>query len=79
MPLDRAEAHLARGVDAPSKPLRVPEQMDAACQRFAHRIPKAAGQIWSRVVNLRKSAQELHLKRGFCIAIFSQAAARAVA
>ena len=44
--LDRAEAYLACGVDALFiEALRSPEQMDAACSRFAHRVPLLANMV----------------------------------
>ena len=44
--LDRAEAFLARGVDALFiEALRTPAQMQAACARFAHRAPLLANMV----------------------------------
>ena len=75
---DRAEAYLACGVDALFiEALRTPEQMDAACQRFAHRIPLLANMVEGGKTPVQ-SAQELH-QRGFRIAIFPGGTARAVA
>ena len=75
---DRAEAYLACGVDALFiEALRTPEQMDAACQRFAHRIPLLANMVEGFKTPVQ-SAQELQ-QRGFRIAIFPGGTARAVA
>ncbi|MBC7379852.1 MAG: isocitrate lyase/PEP mutase family protein [Burkholderiaceae bacterium] len=75
---DRAEAYLACGVDALFiEALRTPEQMDAACQRFAHRIPLLANMVEGGKTPVQ-SAQELH-QRGFRLAIFPGGTARAVA
>ena len=75
---DRAEAYLACGVDALFiEALRTPGQMDAACQRFAHRIPLLANMVEGGKTPVQ-SAQELH-QRGFRLAIFPGGTARAVA
>ena len=75
---DRAEAYLACGVDALFiEALRTPEQMDAACQRFACRIPLLANMVEGGKTPVQ-SAKELH-QRGFRIAIFPGGTARAVA
>ncbi len=75
---ERAEAYLACGVDALFiEALRTPEQMDAACQRFAHRIPLLANMVEGGKTPVQ-SAQELH-QRGFRMAIFPGGTARAVA
>ena len=75
---DRAEAYLACGVDAIFiEALRTPEQMDAACQRFAHRVPLLANMVEGGKTPVQ-SAQALH-QRGFRIAIFPGGTARAVA
>ena len=75
---DRAEAYLACGVDALFiEALRTPEQMDAACQRFAQRIPLLANMVEGGKTPVQ-NAQELH-QRGFRIAIFPGGTARAVA
>lgn len=75
---ERAEAYLACGVDALFiEALRSPEQMDAACQRFAHRIPLLANMVEGGKTPVQ-SAQELQ-QRGFRIAIFPGGTARAVA
>ncbi len=76
--LDRAEAYLACGVDALFiEALRTPEQMDAACQRFASRIPLLANMVEGGKTPVQ-SATELG-ERGFRIAIFPGGTARAVA
>ena len=75
---DRAERYLECGVDALFiEALRTPEQMDAACQRFAHRIPLLANMVEGGKTPVQ-SAQELG-GRGFRIAIFPGGTARAVA
>jgi 2-methylisocitrate lyase-like PEP mutase family enzyme len=75
---ERAEAYLACGVDALFiEALRTPEQMDAACQRFAQRIPLLANMVEGGKTPVQ-SAQELQ-QRGFRIAIFPGGTARAVA
>lgn len=75
---DRAERYLECGVDALFiEALRTPEQMDAACQRFAHRIPLLANMVEGGKTPVQ-SAQELG-ERGFRIAIFPGGTARAVA
>lgn len=75
---DRAERYLECGVDALFiEALRTPEQMDAACQRFAHRIPLLANMVEGGKTPVQ-SAQELG-QRGFRIAIFPGGTARAVA
>lgn len=61
---DRAEAYLACGVDA-------------ACQRFAHRIPLLANMVEGGKTPVQ-SANEWR-QRGFRLAIFSGGTARAVA
>jgi len=74
---DRAERYLECGVDALFiEALRTPEQMDAACQRFAHRIPLLANMVEGGKTPVQ-SAQELG-QRGFRIAIFPGGTARAV-
>ena len=75
---DRAERYLECGVDALFiEALRTPEHMDAACQRFAHRIPLLANMVEGGKTPVQ-SAQELG-GRGFRIAIFPGGTARAVA
>ena len=75
---ERAEAYLACGVDALFiEALRTPEQMNAACQRFSHRIPLLANMVEGGKTPVQ-SAQELQ-QRGFRIAIFPGGTARAVA
>jgi 2-methylisocitrate lyase-like PEP mutase family enzyme len=75
---DRAEAYLACGVDALFiEALRTPEQMDAACKRFAHRVPLLANMVEGGKTPIQ-SAQELQ-QRGFRIVIFPGGTARAVA
>ena len=76
--LDRAEAYLECGVDALFiEALRSPEQMDMACQRFAHRIPLLANMVEGGKTPVQ-SAQALG-ERGFRIVIFPGGTARAVA
>lgn len=75
---ERAERYLECGVDALFiEALRTPEQMDAACQRFARRIPLLANMVEGGKTPVQ-SAQELGA-RGFRIAIFPGGTARAVA
>jgi 2-methylisocitrate lyase-like PEP mutase family enzyme len=75
--LDRAEAYLACGVDALFiEALRSPEQMDAACRRFADRIPLLANMVEGGKTPIQDAdALQAH---GFRIAIFPGGTARAV-
>jgi 2-methylisocitrate lyase-like PEP mutase family enzyme len=75
--LDRAEAYLETGVDALFiEALRSPEQMDAACQRFAHRVPLLANMVEGGKTPVQDAdALQAH---GFRIAIFPGGTARAV-
>lgn len=76
--LERAQAYLECGVDALFiEALQTPAQMDAACQRFAGRIPLLANMVEGGKTPLQ-SALELQT-RGFRIAIFPGGTARAVA
>jgi 2-methylisocitrate lyase-like PEP mutase family enzyme len=76
--LDRAEAYLATGVDALFiEALRTPEQMDAACARFAHRVPLLANMVEGGKTPVQDTAALQ--TRGFRIAIFPGGTARAVA
>jgi 2-methylisocitrate lyase-like PEP mutase family enzyme len=76
--LDRAEAYLDCGVDALFiEALRTPQQADAACRRFAHRVPLLANMVEGGKTPLQ-SADELGA-RGFRIVIFPGGTARAVA
>lgn len=76
--LDRAEAYLDCGVDALFiEALRTPEQMDAACRRFAHRVPLLANMVEGGKTPIQ-GADELG-SRGFRIVIFPGGTARAVA
>ncbi len=76
--IERAEAYLACGVDALFiEALRSPEQMDAACQRFAHRVPLLANMVEGGKTPVH-SAAELG-ERGFRFVIFPGGTARAVA
>ena len=75
--LDRAEAYLACGVDALFiEALRSPEQMDAACSRFAHRVPLLANMVEGGKTPIQ-DADALQ-RHGFRIAIFPGGTARAV-
>ena len=75
---ERAEAYLATGVDALFiEALRNPAQMDAACARFADRIPLLANMVEGGQTPVQ-SADELGA-RGFRIVIFPGGTARAVA
>ncbi|MDM0103568.1 isocitrate lyase/phosphoenolpyruvate mutase family protein [Variovorax sp. J22R24] len=75
--LDRAEAYLDCGVDALFiEALRSPEQMDAACRRFAHRVPLLANMVEGGKTPVQDAdALQAH---GFRIAIFPGGTARAV-
>ena len=76
--LDRAAAYLATGVDALFiEALRTPEQMDAACARFAHRVPLLANMVEGGKTPVQDTAALQ--ARGFRIAIFPGGTARAVA
>lgn len=76
--LERAEAYLACGVDALFiEALRTPEQMQQACDQFAHRIPLLANMVEGGQTPIQ-SASELG-DRGFKIVIFPGGTARAVA
>ncbi|MDM0033378.1 isocitrate lyase/phosphoenolpyruvate mutase family protein [Variovorax sp. J22P271] len=75
--LDRAEAYLETGVDALFiEALRSPAQMDAACQRFADRVPLLANMVEGGKTPVQDAdALQAH---GFRIAIFPGGTARAV-
>lgn len=76
--MDRAEAYLQCGIDALFiEALRTPAQMDAACARFAQRVPLLANMVEGGKTPLQ-SAAELGA-RGFRIVIFPGGTARAVA
>jgi len=76
--LERAERYLECGVDALFvEALQTPEQMDAACTRFSHRIPMLANMVEGGKTPVQ-SANELQT-RGFRIVIFPGGTARAVA
>ncbi|MEO6410053.1 MAG: isocitrate lyase/phosphoenolpyruvate mutase family protein [Burkholderiaceae bacterium] len=76
--LDRAEAYLDCGVDALFiEALRTSADMDAACARFAQRIPLLANMVEGGQTPVQ-SAAELGA-RGFRIVIFPGGTARAVA
>jgi len=76
--LDRAEAYLDCGVDALFiEALRTPEQMAAACGRFASRVPLLANMVEGGKTPVQ-DVDELGA-RGFRIVIFPGGTARAVA
>ncbi len=76
--LERAERYLECGVDALFiEALRSPEQMDAACARFARRAPLLANMVEGGKTPVL-SAAEL-ARRGFRIVIFPGGTARSVA
>lgn len=76
--LERAERYLECGVDALFiEALRSPEQMQAACSRFARRIPLLANMVEGGKTPVM-SAQALG-QLGFRIVIFPGGTARAVA
>jgi 2-methylisocitrate lyase-like PEP mutase family enzyme len=75
---ERAERYLEAGADALFiEALRTPEQLDAACKRFATRIPLLANMVEGGKTPVQ-SAGELG-QRGFRIVIFPGGTARAVA
>jgi 2-methylisocitrate lyase-like PEP mutase family enzyme len=76
--LERAERYLECGVDALFvEALRSPEHMDAACVRFAQRVPLLANMVEGGKTPVQ-DAGELG-RRGFRIVIFPGGTARAVA
>ena len=76
--LDRAEAYLECGVDALFiEALRTPAQLQAACARFAQRVPLLANMVEGGQTPV-SSAQALGAQ-GFRIVIFPGGTARAVA
>ncbi len=76
--LDRAEAYLAAGADALFiEALRTEEQMEAACRRFAGRVPLLANMVEGGKTPVQ-SVQVL-AEKGFRIVIFPGGTARAVA
>jgi 2-methylisocitrate lyase-like PEP mutase family enzyme len=76
--LERAERYLDCGVDALFiEALRTPEDMDAACARFARRVPLLANMVEGGKTPVQ-TVDELG-KRGFRIVIFPGGTARAVA
>jgi len=75
--LERAERYFECGVDALFvEALRTPEQMDAACTRFSHRIPMLANMVEGGKTPVQ-NATELQT-HGFRIVIFPGGTARAV-
>ena len=76
--LERAERYLECGVDALFiEALRTPGQMDAACSRFAQRVPLLANMVEGGKTPVQ-GADELG-RRGFRIVIFPGGTARAAA
>jgi len=76
--MERAERYLECGVDALFiEALRTPQQMDAACSRFAHRVPLLANMVEGGKTPVQ-AADEL-AQRSFRIAIFPGGTVRAVA
>jgi 2-methylisocitrate lyase-like PEP mutase family enzyme len=76
--MDRAERYVEAGADALFiEALRTPQQMDAACARFAGRIPLLANMVEGGKTPVQ-SAGELGA-RGFRIVIYPGGTARAVA
>lgn len=76
--LERAERYLACGVDALFiEAVRTPEQMNAACQQFAQRVPMLANMVEGGKTPVQ-SADALG-QRGYKIVIFPGGTARAVA
>ena len=75
--LERAQRYVECGVDALFiEALRTPEQMDAACKQFAHRLPLLANMVEGGKTPVQ-SATELG-QRGFKIVIFPGGTVRAV-
>lgn len=75
---ERAERYLECGVDALFiEALRTPEQMDAACARFARRVPLLVNMVEGGRTPVQP-ADELQ-QRGFRIAIFPGGTVRALA
>jgi len=76
--LERAERYLATGIDALFiEAVRTPAQMDAACNRFAGRVPMLANMVEGGQTPVQ-AADELG-RRGYRIVIFPGGTARAVA
>lgn len=76
--LDRAESYLEAGADALFiEALRTPEQMQAACARFAARVPLLANMVEGGKTPVQGAGALTAL--GFRIVIFPGGAARAVA
>ena len=76
--LDRAEAYVDCGVDALFiEAVRSREQMDAACARFAHRIPMLANMVEGGKTPVQSS--DLLGEIGYRIVIFPGGTTRAVA
>lgn len=76
--LDRAESYLEAGADALFiEALRTPEQMQAACSRFAHRVPLLANMVEGGKTPVQSADALTAL--GFRIVIFPGGTARAVA
>ena len=76
--LERAERYLEAGADALFiEAVRTPGQMDAACARFAKRVPLLANMVEGGRTPLRDAAELETL--GFSIAIFPGGTVRALA
>jgi 2-methylisocitrate lyase-like PEP mutase family enzyme len=76
--LERAERYLACGVDALFiEALRSTDEMDAACSRFAQRVPLLANMVEGGATPVRDAGELGRL--GFRIVIFPGGTARAVA
>src|SRR5690606_28671347 len=76
--LDRAEAYLEAGADALFiEALRTPEQMRAACERYAARVPLLANMVEGGKTPVQ--GVEALAEFGFRIVIFPGGTARAVA
>ncbi|MEN4920368.1 isocitrate lyase/phosphoenolpyruvate mutase family protein [Achromobacter spanius] len=76
--LDRAESYLEAGADALFiEALRTPEQMRAACDRFAARVPLLANMVEGGKTPVQSAGELAAL--GFRIVIFPGGTARAVA
>lgn len=76
--LERAERYLACGVDALFiEAVRTPENMNTACQQFAHRVPMLANMVEGGKTPVQSA--DVLAQRGYKIVIFPGGTARAVA
>lgn len=76
--LERAERYLACGVDALFiEAVRTPENMNTACQQFAHRVPMLANMVEGGKTPVQSA--DVLAQWGYKIVIFPGGTARAVA